>query len=44
MLQIGARAPRFRLQDHLGRTVELAACLQRRHLLLVFYPADFTPT
>lgn len=44
MIQPGARAPAFRLQDHLGRTVASEDLIGRRHLLMCFYPLDFTPT
>jgi peroxiredoxin len=44
MIEIGATAPTFSRVDHLGRTVDLAALRGKRHVMLVFYPLDFTPT
>lgn len=44
MLDVGATAPSLTLQDHLGRSFDSAAQLGKRHILLVFYPLDFTPT
>lgn len=44
MIEVGAQAPPFKLQDHLGRAVDSEKLLGRRHLLLCFYPLDFTPT
>jgi thioredoxin-dependent peroxiredoxin len=43
MLDIGARAPEFTLPDHTGQTVSLSTLLRNGHLILYFYPADFTP-
>lgn len=40
----GTKAPAFSLPDHLGRTLPLSGFSGRRHVLLVFYPLDFTPT
>lgn len=44
MIEIGAKAPGFALQDHLGRTVKLEQFRGKRHVMLLFYPLDFTPT
>lgn len=44
MLDVGTTAPSFTLHDHLGRTFDSAAAIGKRHLLLAFYPLDFTPT
>jgi peroxiredoxin len=44
MIEIGATAPTFKRVDHLGRTVDLAALRGKRHVILFFYPLDFTPT
>jgi peroxiredoxin len=44
MIAIGDKAPGFSLQDHLGRTVTLEQFAGRRHVLLLFYPLDWTPT
>ena len=44
MIEIGAQAPTFSRADHLGRVVDLAELHGKRHVMLVFYPLDFTPT
>lgn len=44
MIEIGSEAPTFSRVDHLGRAVDLAALRSKRHVMLVFYPLDFTPT
>lgn len=44
MITPGTQAPTFTRPDHLGRTVDTAALRGTRHLLLLFYPLDFTPT
>lgn len=44
MLAPGAEAPGFSLKDHFGRTFDLASFKGRRHVLLLFYPLDWTPT
>lgn len=44
MIEVGATAPTFSLSDHFGRTVDTATLVGHRHLLLCFYPLDFTPT
>jgi hypothetical protein len=44
MIDIGSRAPGFELQDHFGRKVSLDHFTGRRHVMLLFYPLDFTPT
>jgi peroxiredoxin len=44
MIAVGERAPDFELKDHLGRTISLASRIGRRHVVLLFYPLDFTPT
>jgi peroxiredoxin Q/BCP len=43
MLDAGARAPEFVLNDHEGRETSLSDLLQAGPLILYFYPADFTP-
>jgi peroxiredoxin len=42
MIERGAKAPSFRLPDQNGDTVSLEDLAGRR-ILLVFYPADFSP-
>ena len=44
MIDVGTTAPTFSRLDHLGRPVDLAAERGHRHVLLLFYPLDFTPT
>jgi hypothetical protein len=44
MISLGSKAPEFALSDHLGRTISSADFVGKRHLLLLFYPLDFTPT
>ena len=44
MIAVGAKAPDFALEDHLGRKVTLSQFAGRRHVMLLFYPLDFTPT
>lgn len=43
MLAPGTSAPLFRLQDHNGQWVDLAALRGQRHMVLFFYPKDDTP-
>jgi peroxiredoxin len=44
MIDLGAQAPTFTRVDHLGREQNLDALQGKRHVLLLFYPLDFTPT
>lgn len=44
MIQVGDVAPDFELADHLGRQVSLAQFRGKQHVMLLFYPLDFTPT
>jgi len=44
MIQVGVPAPRFSLQDHLGRTFALETQRERHHVMVCFYPLDFTAT
>jgi peroxiredoxin Q/BCP len=43
MLEAGAKAPEFVLNDHAGVETSLSDLLQNGPLILYFYPADFTP-
>lgn len=43
MLDIGAKAPEFILNNHEGIETSLSDLLQNGPLILYFYPADFTP-
>lgn len=42
-LEVGDKAPDFRLRDHTGRTVELSDYLEERNVVLAFLPGAFTP-
>jgi peroxiredoxin len=44
MISLGSKAPEFALPDHFGRKIASADFIGKRHLLLLFYPLDFTPT
>ena len=44
MINVGDKAPAFKLNDHLGREVSLEQYAGKRHVMLLFYPLDFTPT
>ncbi len=44
MIAVGTKAPDFSLSDHLGRTIKLSQFRGKKHVLLLFYPLDFTPT
>jgi peroxiredoxin len=44
MIAIGQKAPDFKLQDHLGRELSLGQLAGKRHVMLLYYPLDFTPT
>ncbi len=44
MIEAGEHAPGFTLKDHFGRDISLDRFAGRRHVMLLFYPLDFTPT
>jgi len=44
MIKVGAQAPEFSLADHLGRKLSLGQFHGKKHVMLLFYPLDFTPT
>ena len=44
MINTDDKAPGFALEDHLGRTITLEQFAGKRHVMLLFYPLDFTPT
>ena len=44
MIAIGTEAPGFKLADQFGREVKLSQFASKRHVMLLFYPLDFTPT
>jgi len=44
MIAVGETAPGFSLKDQFGRTLNLEQFKGKRHVMLLFYPLDFTPT
>jgi hypothetical protein len=44
MIAVGQKAPGFELPDHLGRKVNFDRLTGKSHVMLLFYPLDFTPT
>jgi len=44
MISDGQNAPGFELPDHLGRKIKLEQLAGKSHVMLLFYPLDFTPT
>lgn len=44
MIETGTPGPGFELPDHLGRTLGPGRFRDTRHVMLLFYPLDFTPT
>ncbi len=44
MIAVGDTAPGFALKDHLGREIESSRFKDKSHVLLLFYPLDWTPT
>ena len=44
MITVGSKAPAFELDDHLGREISLGMFSGKAHVMLLFYPLDFTPT
>jgi hypothetical protein len=44
VIEAGKKAPGFSLKDQFQREVSLAQFNGRRHVLLLFYPLDYTPT
>lgn len=44
MLAVGDQAPDFELTDQFKRTIGLERFRGKQHVLLAFYPLDFTPT
>jgi len=44
MISVGKNAPDFQLKDQFGRTISLSVFKGKKHLMLLFYPLDFTPT
>ena len=44
MIAEGTSAPDFSLHDQFGREISLSDFRGRQHVLLLFYPLDWTPT
>ena len=44
MIGTGEKAPEFSLKDQFQREVALSQLLGRHHVMLLFYPLDYTPT
>ena len=44
MIEVGKQAPDFERLDQFGRKVSLSQFRGKRHVLLVSYPLDWTPT
>ena len=44
VIEKGAKAPNFALVDQYGRKNELGRYKGKKHVMLLFYPLDFTPT
>ena len=44
MIGVGEKAPDFALKDQFGRDVKLSDFRGKQHVLLLFYPLDWTPT
>jgi mycoredoxin-dependent peroxiredoxin len=44
MIDVETSAPGFELNDQFGRTLSLDQFAGKKHVMLLFYPLDFTPT
>ncbi len=44
VIEAGRKAPGFTLKDQFQREISLSQFKERRHVLLLFYPLDYTPT
>ncbi len=44
MIAVGDTAPGFSLKDQFARSISLDQFKGKRHVMLLFYPLDFTPT
>jgi peroxiredoxin (alkyl hydroperoxide reductase subunit C) len=44
VIEAGRNAPGFSLKDQFQREISLSQFSGRRHVLLLFYPLDYTPT
>ena len=44
MIKTGETAPDFELRDQFHRKMSLQRFKNQKHVMLLFYPLDFTPT
>ena len=44
MIEVGSTAPGFKLKDQFDREISLGQFKGKKHVMLFFYPLDFTPT
>ena len=44
MIAEGTQAPGFSKKDHFGRQISLDQFQGKKHVMLLFYPLDWTPT
>jgi len=44
VIKTGANAPDFSLVDQFNRKISSSQFRGKKHVLLLFYPLDFTPT
>jgi len=44
MIAVGDKAPAFNLKDQFGRQLESERFRDKSHVMLLFYPLDWTPT
>ncbi len=44
MIEVGSKAPEFALSDQFGRNLSLSQFRGKQHVMMLFYPLDFTPT
>jgi len=42
-VQVGDKAPDFRLRDHTGRFIQLSEYLAEKNVVIAFLPGAFTP-
>jgi peroxiredoxin len=42
-IQVGMKAPDFRLESHLDDTVQLSEYRGKHHVLIAFFPLAWTP-
>jgi len=44
MIELGKEAPGFELRDQFARKISSSSYRGKKHMLLLFYPMDFTAT